>query len=81
MVTDNLVRVIQVKHKKTLRRIYLEIEPGCNLWINSYFSNIIDYSFVSDFSKDGRFLVIATTSDEINLIDIKSMRVIKKHTF
>jgi hypothetical protein len=36
---------------------------------------------VSDFSKDGRYLVISTYYGEIMLVDINSMRIIKTHIF
>ncbi len=46
----------------------------------SYFFDVENNFFVSDFSRDGRFLVMETVNGEIKLMDIKSMLIIKTHT-
>ncbi len=46
----------------------------------SYFTDLIEGYYLTDFSKDGRFLVIGAHCGETKLIEFKSMRVIKTHT-
>ncbi len=74
------INFIDAKHKKLLRKIKLQDIYGFNLLVISYFFNLDAIKLVSDFSNDGRFLVIGIHYGEIKLIDTKSMRVIKTHT-
>ncbi len=68
------------KYKKILRKIKLGYDCNFNLLIISYFFDVEDNFSVSDFSRDGRFLVIGGSWERIFLVDIKSMKTIRRNT-